>query len=165
MGEDVILSDEAIERIDVGREALEGVVLKKAQKLAPQYGIELVDVRFKRINYIENVRKKVYERMIAERKRAAEKYRSEGQGKSAEIDGQREKELKLIRSQAYRKAQVLKGKADAEAISIYAGAYNQDPMFYSFLKTLETYRDTIDANSTIMLTTDSDYYKYLKRLE
>ncbi len=165
VGEDVIASEEAIEEIVDGRKHLEGMVLKKAQTLAPQYGIELVDVRVKRVNYIENVRKKVYERMIAERKRAAERYRSEGQGKRAEIDGQREKELKLIRSEAYKTAQGLKGKADAEAITIYAAAYNQDPEFYSFLKTMETYKDTVDENSTIMLTTDSDYYKYLKELE
>lgn len=164
-GEDIIVSEEALERIEVGREVLEGMILDKAKKLAPRYGIELVDVRVKRINYVESVRRKVYERMIAERKRAAEKYRSEGQGKRAEIDGQREKELKLIRSEAYKKAQGIKGKADAEAISIYAEAYNQDPDFYKFLKTLETYRNTIDGTSTIILTTDSDYYKYLKELE
>ncbi len=165
VGEDVIASEEAIERIAVGREALEKLILKKAKVLAPKYGIELVDVRVKRINYIENVRKKVYERMIAERKRAAEKYRSEGQGKRAEIGGQREKELKLIRSEAYRKAQGVKGKADAEAINIYAQAYNKDPNFYNFLKTLETYKSTIDEHTTIMLTTDSDYYRYLKKLD
>lgn len=165
VGEDVIASEEAIEHIDIGRKTLEGAILNRAKTLAPQYGIELVDVRIKRVNYIEDVRRKVYERMIAERKRAAERYRSEGQGKRAEIDGQREKELKLIRSEAYRKAQGIKGKADAEAIAIYAQAYNQDPEFYAFLKTLETYRDTIDENSTVLLTTDSDYYKYLKELE
>jgi membrane protease subunit HflC len=102
--------------------------------------------------------------MIAERKRAAEKYRSEGHGKSAEIEGQVAKELKLITSEAYRQAQIITGKADAEAISIYAQVYAQDPGFYSFLKTLETYQKTIDGNSTIILTTDSDYYKYLKGL-
>ena len=165
IGEDVIASEEAIEHIDDGRKILEGMVLVKAKKLAPQYGIDLVDVRFKRINYIEDVRKKVYERMIAERKRAAERYRSEGQGKRAEIDGQREKELKLIRSQAYKIAQGLKGTADAEAINIYADAYNKDTDFYTFLKTLDTYKETVDENSTVMLTTDSDYYKYLKRLK
>ena len=163
--EDVITSEEAIERIDVGRKSLEGVILKKARKIVPQYGIVLVDVKIKRINYIENVRRKVYERMIAERKRAAEKYRSEGQGKRAGIDGQREKELKIIQSEAYKTAQGIKGEADAEAINIYAAAYNKDPEFYTFLKTLETYRKTIDENTTIMLSTESDYYKYLKKLE
>ncbi|MFC1646132.1 protease modulator HflC [Candidatus Omnitrophota bacterium] len=164
-GEDLIVTDEALERIDVGREALAFMILERAKKLAPQYGIELVDVRIKRINYVEAVRRKVYERMIAERKRAAERYRSEGQGKKAEIDGQRAKELQLITSEAYRQAQIIKGKADAEAIKIYAQAYNKDPDFYSFLKTLETYAATIDAKSTIILTTDSEYYQYLKELD
>jgi len=163
-GEDVIVTEEAVERIKTGRHALEGLILEDAKELAPQYGIELVDVRIKRINYVEAVRKKVYERMISERKRAAEKYRSEGQGRRAEIDGRRGKELKLITSEAYRKAQGIKGKADAEAINIYAKAYTQDPNFYSFVKTLETYRTTIDENTTVILTTDSDYYKYLKRM-
>jgi len=164
-GEVVVLSEEAVEHIAVGRQMLESAILEKASRLAPQYGIELVDVRIKRINYVDAVRRKVYERMIAERKRAAEKYRSEGQGKRAEIDGQKEKELKQITSEAYRKAQGIRGKADAEAIKIYADAYNKDPDFYSFMKTLETYQNTVDSDSTIILTTDSDYYRYLKGLE
>jgi len=138
------------------------LILERAQKLAPQYGIELVDVRIKKINYVEAVRRKVYERMIAERKRAAEMYRSEGQGKRAEIAGQRGKELKLITSQAYRTAEIIRGKADAEAIKIYAEAYSKDPDFYAFSKTLETYKNTIDEKSIVILTTDSEYYKYLK---
>jgi len=138
--------------------------LEKAKVLAPQYGIEIMDVRIKRINYVEEVRNKVYDRMIAERKRAAEKYRSEGFGKAAEIEGQIGKELKLITSEAYRQAQSFIGKADAEAINIYAGSYSQNPEFYSFLKTLETYKGTIDGGSTIILTTESDYYKYLKSI-
>ena len=165
LGEDAIFAEEALERIEVGRQQLTRAILEKTKVLAPQYGIEIVDVRIKRVNYVEDVRNKVYDRMIAERKRAAEKYRSEGQGKSAEISGQVGKELKLITSEAYRQAQGIVGKADAEAIGIYAQAYNQDPDFYSFLKTLETYQKTIDENSTIILTTDSDYYKYLKGLE
>ena len=162
--EDVAVAAEALERIDVGREILAEMILVKAKKLAPQYGIELVDVRIKRINYVQDVRRKVYERMIAERKRAAEMYRSEGQGKRAEIDGQREKELKQITSEAYRQAEIVRGEADAEAINIYAGAYNKDPEFYSFLKTLETYRTTIDDKTTVILTTDSEYYEYLQGL-
>ena len=162
---EVIVAEEALEKIEVGRQALAGMILKKAKVLAPQYGIELVDVRIKRINYVKAVRRKVYERMIAERKRAAERYRSEGQGKRAEIEGQMDKELKQITSEAYRKAQGIRGKTDAETTRIYADAYNKDPAFYSFLKTLETYRKTIDDNSTVILTTDSDYYKYLKGLK
>ncbi|MFH1888457.1 MAG: protease modulator HflC [Candidatus Omnitrophota bacterium] len=164
-GEDMIVTDEALERIGVGRHLLEGAILEKSKVLAPQYGIEIKDVRIKRINYVEDVRNKVYDRMIAERKRAAEKYRSEGHGKSAEIEGQVAKELKQITSEAYRQAQVLVGKADAEAVSIYGKAYSQNPEFYSFLKTLETYKDTVDGNSTVIMTTDSDYYKYLKSLD
>jgi len=163
--EDVIVTDEALERINVGRNQLEESILEKSKVLAPQYGIEIVDVRIKRVNYVEDVRNKVYDRMIAERKRAAEKYRSEGQGKSAEIEGQVSKELKQITSEAYRQAQILMGKADAETINIYGNAYNQNPGFYSFVKTLETYRSTIDDNSTVILTTNSDYYKYLKSLK
>ena len=162
---DISLAEEALEPIEVGRSTLEGSILIKASKLAPQYGIELVDVRIKRVNYVKDVRDKVYDRMIAERKRAAEQYRSEGQGKSAEVSGQLAKELKLITSEAYRTAQGLMGKADAEAIIIYAQAYTQDPDFYSFVKTLETYQNTIDENTTIILTTEADYYKYLKGLK
>lgn len=164
-GEDMIVTDEALERIEVGRKMLEGAILEKAKVLAPQYGINIVDVRIKRINYVEDVRNKVYDRMIAERKHAAEKYRSEGHGKSAEIEGQVAKELKAITSEAYREAQILTGKADAEAINIYAAAYSQNPDFYSFMKILETYKDTIDEKSTVILTTDSDYYKYMKSME
>ena len=164
-GEDIIVTDEALERIEVGRKQLTRAILEKAKVLAPQYGIEIVDVRIRRINYVEDVRNKVYDRMIAERKRAAEKYRSEGMGKSAEIEGQVAKELKLITSEAYRQAQIIMGKADAEAIGIYARAYDQDADFYSFLKTFETYKATIDDKTTIILTTDSDYYKYLKQLK
>ncbi|MFH1305535.1 MAG: protease modulator HflC [Candidatus Omnitrophota bacterium] len=163
-GEPITLAEEALERVTVGRHELEKEILERAKVLAPQYGIDLVDVRIKRINYVQEVREKVYERMISERKRAAEKYRSEGMGKSAEIKGQREKEMKLITSQAYRKAQGLRGTADAEAVGVYAEAYNNDPEFYSFLKTLETYEATVDGNTTVILTTDGDYYKYLKKL-
>jgi len=157
-------STEAIDKVEVGREALTRGILEQSRELVPQYGIELVDVRIKRINYVEEVRRKVYDRMISERKRAAEQYRSEGQGKKAEVDGKMKKELNQIKSKAYRTAQQIKGKADAEAIKIYAEAYNNDPEFYSFVKTLETYKDTVDKNSTILLTTDSEYYGYLKDL-
>ncbi|MEA3489668.1 MAG: protease modulator HflC [Candidatus Omnitrophota bacterium] len=165
-GDDIVaIAEEALERISVGRHDLENDILVRAQELAPQYGIDLVDVRIKRVNYVKEVKEKVYDRMISERKRAAEQYRSEGRGKSAEIKGQMEKELKLISSEAYKKAQGIRGKADAEAITIYAEAYNNDPDFYSFMKTLETYKDTVDGNTTVILTTDGDYYKYLKKMD
>ncbi len=153
---------EALERIEVGRGKLTRGILSQAQEMVRQYGIELIDVRIKRIDYVKEVRRKVFERMISERKRAAELYRSEGQGKKAEIDGEMGKELKRITSEAYRTAQEIEGKADAEAIKIYAEAYSRDPEFYSFLKTLETYKETIDRNSTLILSTDSAYFEYLK---
>ncbi|MCK4591592.1 MAG: protease modulator HflC [Candidatus Latescibacteria bacterium] len=158
------LAEEVKVPIRWGREKITRQILERASQMVPQYGIELIDVRIKHINYVEEVRRKVYERMISERTRIAEKYRSEGQGKSAEIEGKKEKELQKITSQAYRKAQEIKGKADAEAIRIYASAYNKDPEFYSFLKTLDTYKHTLDESSWLILTTDSDYLKYLKNL-
>ncbi|MCD6450883.1 MAG: protease modulator HflC [Acidobacteria bacterium] len=159
------LREEVAVKIFEGREKICETILKNASQIMPQYGIKLVDVRIKRINYIEDVRRKVYERMISERKRIAERYRSEGQGKVAEIQGEKEKELKRITSEAYRKAQEIMGKADAEATKIYAQAYNRDPEFYSFLRTLESYRKTLKGKTMIILTTKSDYLKYLKNIK
>jgi len=153
-------SDEALETIIVGRDDITRGILKQASEIIPQYGIELVDVRIKRINYVKDVRNKVYDRMISERKRAAERYRSEGQGKKREIEGQMAKELKEIQSKAYRKAEEIKGKGDAEAVAIYADAYNKDPEFYAFIKTLNTYRNTIDSDTTVILSPDSEYLEY-----
>lgn len=150
--------------IEKGREQITKAILEKAAQAMPEFGIELLDVRIKRINYIEEVREKVYERMISERKRIAEKSRSEGQGRKAEIDGEREKEFQRITSEAYREAQKLKGIADAEATKIYANAYGRDPDFYSFIRTLESYKNTMKSNTTLILNTDSEYLKYLKSL-
>ncbi len=150
--------------IEKGRDQITDLILEKAQENMAQFGVELLDVRIKRINYREDVRRKVYERMISERKRIAEKYRSEGEGRKAEIDGEREKEFQIITSQAYRTAQEVKGDGDAEATRIYANAYNRDPDFYSFIQTLETYKSTMIQNSTLILNTDSDYLKYLKSM-
>jgi len=161
-GEKESIEQGALENISVGREELRREIIVRVKKLAPRYGIKLIDVRIKRVSYIEEVRQKVYERMIAERKRAAEKYRSEGRGISAEIEGKTEKELKLILSGAYKKSQGIKGEADAKVTKIYADAYNKDKDFYSFSKTLETYNNTIDKNTTLILTTDSEYFKYFK---
>jgi membrane protease subunit HflC len=145
-----------------GREEITRIILTEAQKIIPQYGIELVDVRIKRLDYVESVRKKVYERMISERKRIAAQFRSEGEGRSAEILGEMEKELRQIRSMAYRKVQEIQGRGDAQATLIYGQAYNRDPEFYAFLRTLESYREGEHDNSILVLTTDSDFYKYLK---
>jgi len=149
--------------VEVGREKITRAILEEIAKMVPEYGIELEDVRVKRINYVEEVRREVYERMKSERKRIAEKYRSEGKGESAKIDGDREKEFKRITSEAYRKAQIVMGKADAEATRIYADAYRRDPEFYSFVNTLDTYKKTLDKDTWLILSTDSDYFKYLKK--
>ena len=153
---------EAQEGIRVGRSEITRQVLQRAAEQMPRYGIELVDVQLKRVNYVEEVRQKVYERMISERQRIAERYRSEGQGQSAEIRGQKEKELQRITSEAYRVAEEIKGTADADAAAIYAEAFGRDPEFYSFLRTLESYRTTLDDESTLILTTDGDYFQFLK---
>jgi len=163
--DEIKAADEALETILVGRDAITRGILRQAQETVPQYGIELVDLRIKRINYVTEVRDKVYERMISERKRAAEKYRSEGQGKKREIEGQVGKELKEIRSEAYKTAEEIKGKADAEAIAIYADAYNKDPEFYAFLKTLDTYRNTINADTTVIFSPESEYLQYFNAKE
>ncbi len=156
--------EEEIGVVQYGREKISRGILEEAASLVPQFGIELVDVRIKRLNYVELVREGVYARMIAERERVAELYRSEGEGVRAEIEGRRAKELQRITSEAYRTAQEIKGQADAEATKIYADAYNKGPEFYSFLRTLEIYEDTMDENTRLIMTTDSDFYKYIKNL-
>ncbi|MDP8216208.1 MAG: protease modulator HflC [Candidatus Kaelpia imicola] len=163
--EDVTKSKEVIERIELGRRNLENIIFQKAKPTVVQYGIELIDLRIKRVNYVTEVRKKVYDRMIAERKRAAEQYRSEGRGQRAKVEGLMEKELKKIGSEAYREAQKIKGQADAESTKIYAQAYEEDPEFYAFIKTLDTYKNTIDENTIMLLTTESEYYQLLKKSE
>ena len=156
------IDEGALATIKMGREKIRQEILEKAKgDLGTRYGIELIDAQIKRVNYIEKVRLNVYERMIAERKRAAEQYRSEGRGIRAEVEGKTEKELKQMLSEAYKKSQEIKGGADAESTKIYAEAYNKDPEFFSFLKTLETYSTTVDANTTIILTTEGEYFKYL----
>lgn len=154
-----------IEKVEIGREQLTRMILERASELVPQYGIELLDVQVKRLNYIEDVRKKVYERMISERQRIASKYRSEGEGKKAEIVGMKDKELNRIYSEAYRKSETIRGEADAQATKIYAKAYNQDPEFYSFLKTLDVYKNTVGENNRVILTTDTELYKYLRSID
>ena len=148
--------------ISVGREQITKGILKQAQPKLAQFGIELVDVKIKRINYIEDVQKSVYSRMIAERKQIAEKYRSEGKGEAQIILGEKERDLQKITSEAYKTAQEIKGKADAEATIIYADAYGRDPEFYSFVQTLEIYRDTLDKDNSLIISTDSEFLKYLK---
>ncbi len=153
---------EIFQKIQYGRERITREILDAARPRLAELGIELLDVRIKRVNYVEEVRKKVFERMVSERQRIAAKYRSEGQGESARILGEKERDLKVITSEAYRKAQEVIGRADAEAARIYAEAYGRDQEFYRFVKTLETYVGTVDAKTLLLLSTDGDFYKYLR---
>jgi membrane protease subunit HflC len=159
--EGITLDESALERPQKGRGQLEREMLTAASRLMPGLGIELVDVRIKRINYIDTVRTQVESRMIAERQSIAERFRSEGQGRSQEILGDMEKELRRIRSEAERQAQQIIGKADAEATRIYGEAYGKDAEFYKFFKTLESY-DALGENSTLMIEADSDFFRYLE---
>lgn len=154
--------------ISVGREQIQKKILESANDKAKDLGIVILDVRIKRINYVEEVQTQVYERMKSERFRIAEKFRSEGQGEASRINGEKERELKVIQSEAFRQAEEIKGKADAKAASIYAAAYNRNADsrdFYSFLKSLETFEKTFDAQTSIVLTTNSELYKYLKSMK
>ncbi|MGD8336314.1 MAG: protease modulator HflC [Desulfobacterales bacterium] len=150
--------------ISIGRQKITEGILKQAQPKLAQFGIELVDVKIKRINYVEEVRQSVYNRMIAERKQIAEKFRSEGKGEAQKIRGDKERELKLITSEAYRKAQEIKGVADAESTKLYAQAFGVDPEFYSFVRTLEIYRQSLDEKNSLVLSTESEFLKYFKSL-
>jgi membrane protease subunit HflC len=154
---------EAAGTIAMGRNRITRAILEMSRPIVAEFGIELVDVQIRRVNYVTEVQQKVFDRMISERRRIAERSRSEGQGKAAEIRGQKERELKGIQSEAYRKAQELMGKADGEATRIYAEAYGRDPELYQFLKTMETYRKTLAADTTLILSTDGEFFKFLKQ--
>jgi len=152
--------------IRIGRSKISREILANASVRTKELGIELLDLRFKRINYIEAVQKKIYEQMITERKRIADRFRSQGQGQASKILCDKDRELKRIQSEAYRKSQEIKGNADAQATNIYARAYNQSAdsrSFYSFIKTLETYKNTISERDLLILSTGSDYFKFLKK--
>lgn len=159
------LIDDSLSHISVGRVAIQNKVQQAANNQAKDLGIEILDFRFKRINYVEEVRKRVYERMRSERYRIADKFRSEGQGEASRINGQKERELNEIQSEAFRKAEIIKGEADAKAAAIYAETYNQSTQsrdFYEFTKTLETYRKTMDTTTTVIFSNDNELFKYLK---
>jgi len=163
IGLEDIKKEERKYSITIGREKITKGILEQAQPKLDKFGIQLVDVKIKRINYVEQVRKSVYGRMVAERNQIAEKFRSEGQGEARKIIGEKERDLKQITSEAYRTAQELKGKADAESTKIYAEAYGRDPEFYSFTRTLEIYNEALNESSSLILSTDSEFLKYLKR--
>lgn len=151
-----------------GRRALENEVINRAKPTLASLGIELLDFRFKRLNYSNEVKQEILNRMIAERNRISDKYRSEGQGEAAKIIGQKEKELKQIASESYRQVQEIRGQADAEAVKIFADAYNSSQEardFYEFKKTMEAYEKSISKNDTLIISTDSDFYKYLSNAD
>lgn len=159
--EGVALDEANLSRPQKGRAVLEREMLQAAASLMPGLGIELIDVRIKRLNYIESVQRQVESRMVSERQSIAERFRSEGQGRSQEILGDMERELRRIRSEAERQAAEIRGKADAEATRIYGRAYGRDPEFYAFFKTLESY-DAMGENATLMIDADSDFFRYLE---
>ena len=154
-----------LELIARGRQAITEEILKTASERTSDLGIELLDLRLKRINYVEEVQQDVFARMIAERQRIAEQFRSEGQGESAKIHGERERELAQIQSEAYREAEGLRGEADAEATRIYAEAYDRDASLYAFMKSMETYEQTMDAETLFILGTDSELLRFLDRTQ
>ncbi len=154
--------------ISRGRTALEAEIFSKSREKLQEFGIELLDVRFKRVNYNQSVVSRIYDRMTSERKQIAERFRSEGAGEAAKIMGRMEKDLKKIESEAYKTVQIIKGEADAEATRIYAAAYNQSAEsveFYQFSRTMELYPEILGGKSTVILSTNSDLFKYLKKVE
>lgn len=154
--------------ITKGRAKIEEEIFADAELKLKEFGIELLDVRFKRINYNESVRQRIYDRMISERQQIAEQFRSEGAGEAAKIAGKKERDLLQIQSEAYKTVQEIRGKADAEATAIYASAYNKNRSavdYYEFIKTLETYEKLVSDDTTLILSTDSELFKYLKNIE
>jgi membrane protease subunit HflC len=155
-----------IEKIDSGREQLSATIAEKADRELEAFGIKLIDVQLKRISYESSVEEKVFERMISERQRIAEKIRSIGQGERAKIEGQLTKDLETIRSEAYRKAQLIKGKGEARATAIYAKMLNQAPDFYKFIRSMEAYKKSLGkGNSKMILSSESEFFNYLRELK
>jgi modulator of FtsH protease HflC len=157
-GEEEVL----LQEVKTGREELVRSILESAQRSMPEYGIELVDIRIKRVDYVQAVQQRVFERMIAERQRIAERFRAEGQGRAAEIDGETQRLLAEVRSEARRLAEVIRGQADAEATRVYAETYGADPEFYTFFRTLESYRKTLGSKATLLLDAEAEYFRLLK---
>jgi modulator of FtsH protease HflC len=159
---------EVLEDITIGRERIEAMILQRANQRTSDLGIKILDFRFKRINYVDEVRKNVYDRMISERNRIADLFRSEGQGEARKIEGNKERDLAKIQSEAVREAEMIRGRADAMATSIYAAAYNKNSQsrnLYSFLRAMESLEKSFDEKTSIIVTTDSELYKYLKKLD
>ncbi|MCT4644512.1 MAG: protease modulator HflC [Carboxylicivirga sp.] len=162
------LVGDSLMTISVGRDKIQEMVQKASDARTKELGIAILDFRIKRINYIEEVRAQVYERMKSERNRIADKFKSEGQGEASRINGEKDRELKTIVSEAYKTAEEIKGKADAEAAAIYSAAYDKTPQarqLYSFIKSMEAYEKTFDDQTHVILSTDSEFFKYLKSIK
>ena len=165
---DTEIIGDSLVKIYVDRDSIQRMILESANKQAVELGIKILDFRFKRINYVQEVQNQVYERMKSERFRIADKFRSEGQGEASRINGEKERELKNIQSIAFRGAEMIKGKADATVALIYANAYDrssQSKSLYSFLKSMETFEKTFDGKTSIFISTDSELYQYLKKMD
>lgn len=159
---------DSLEIIKTGRDVIQEQIQELANERASDLGIAVLDFRFKRINYVEEVRRTVYDRMISERNRIADKFRSEGQGESSRINGEKERELLRIQSEAFREAETIRGKADAEAAAIYNQSYNRSRSareLYDFTKTMEAYISTIDKETSLIISTDSEFYKFLNTID
>lgn len=165
--EDFMEDMEILEEISVGREKIEDIILQKANERTADLGVRVLDFRFKRMNYVDEVRDRVHDRMISERNRIADQFRSEGQGEARRIEGNKERDLAKIQSEAFREAEEIKGRADAEAASIYAQAFNKNRQsieLYKFIRTMESFEKSLDENTSIVLSTQSEFFRYLNRL-
>lgn len=165
--EDFMEEIEVLDDISVGRASIEKIVLQKANERTADLGVRILDFKFKRMNYVDEVRDRVYDRMISERNRIADQFRSEGQGEARKIEGDKERDLAEIQSNAFREAEEIKGRADAQATDIYASAYNKNRTavdLYKFLRTMESFEKSMDENTSIILSSDSEFFKYLKKL-
>lgn len=165
--EDFMEEIEILEDISVGRAQIEKIILEKANERTTDLGVRILDFRFKRMNYVDEVRDRVYDRMISERVRIADQFKSEGQGEARKIEGNKERDLAQIQSEAFKLAEEIKGRADAEATNIYATAYNRNRQavdLYKFLRTMESFEKSLDENTSLVLSTDSEFFRYLRRL-
>ena len=167
ISEDIIGELENLDAITVGRDKIEELILQKANERTTDLGIRILDFRFKRMNYVDEVRQRVYDRMISERNRIADQFRSEGQGEASKIQGNKERDLAKIKSEAIRESEKIRGRADAEATAVYALSYNRNAetrLLYTFLRSMESMEKSIDEETSLIISTDSEFYKYLKRM-
>ncbi|WP_428235994.1 protease modulator HflC [Gracilimonas sp.] len=160
--------EDSLETIETGRGFIQDEIQEKGNERAKDLGIVILDFRIKRVNYVEDVRQTVYDRMISERNRIADEFRSEGQGEASRINGEKERDLARIQSEAFREAEIIRGNADAQAAAIYNAAYNKSPEareLYSFMRSMNAYVKTMDDQTNVILSTDSDFFRYLNRID